>query len=276
MPAVLDADQRRKLEDALLRKAEEAIRALRRLAEGSDPDAVESQANSLVELLKTREFPTQRAAEFREAAKAIQRSAYQLSVDTLIREAERKGHHGDDKGRNEILNRAKAHFAKAVRFGADEEFRAGVERRVQASLLTSADGVDERTKKANARKLDLHDKPGPKPPGGIERRRAIRYMDPVLTVDIAGHRYRTVNWSIRGLLLEAYRGELAARIGDRLKLEIRCEDIPDHVPVRAVAHMVRVDKDRTALALSFPDMSEAVIELCHAMKEAGIQPEPER
>ena len=276
MPAVLDAEQRRKLEDALLRKAEEAIRALRRLSEGNDPDSVESQANSLSELLKAREFPSQRATEFREMAKAIQRNAYQLSVDTLIREAERKGHAGDDKGRNEVLTKAKAHFAKAVRFGADEEFRAGVERRVQAALMTSAEGVDERTKKANARKLEIHDKPGPKPPGGIERRRAIRYMDPVLTVDIAGHRYRTVNWSIRGVLLETYRGELGASAGERLKLEVRCEDIPDHAPVRAVAHVVRLDKDRSALALAFPDMSEAIIELCHAMKAAGIQPEPER
>lgn len=276
MPTVLDADQRRKLEDALLRKAEELIRALRRLAEGGDPEAVESQATTLAELLKTREFPTQRATEFREAAKSIQRDAYELSVDTLIREAERKGHAGDNQGRNEVLNRAKVHFAKAVRFGADEEFRAGVERRVQAALMTSADGVDERTKKANARKLEIHDKPGPKPPKGIERRRAIRYMDPVLTVTIAGHRYHTINWSIRGLLLEAYRGELALAAGARLKLEVRCDDLPGHVPLRAVARVIRIDKDRLALAIAFPDMSEAVIDLCHALKEAGIQPEPER
>ena len=276
MPAVMDADQRRKLEDALLRKAEEQVRALRRLAEAGDPDAVEQQANALSELLKTKEFPSVRAAEFRESAKSIQRNAYQLSVDTLIRQAERKGHAGDDKGRNELLNQAKAHFAKAVRFGADEEFRSGVERRVQAALMTSADGVDERTKKANARKLELHEKAGPKPPGGVEHRRANRYMDPVLTVQIGTHSYRTVNWSIRGLLLETYRGELMLSVGARLKLDIRCDDIPDHPTVRAVARVVRVDKERMALAVAFPDMSEAIIDLCHALKAAGIQPELER
>lgn len=276
MPAVMDADQRRKLEDALLRKAEEYVRTMRRLSEGTDPDAVEAQANTLAELLKAKEFPSQRATEFRETAKSIQRNAYQLSVDTLIREAERKGHAGDDKGRNEVLTKAKAHFAKAVRFGADDEFRSGVERRVQAALMTTADGVDERTKKANARKLEIRETGGPKPPGGIERRRAIRYMDPVLTVEIAGHRYRTVNWSIRGLLLETYRGELMVSAGTRLKLDIRCEDIPDHRIVHAVAHVVRLDKDRHALAVTFPEMSEAIIELCHALKAAGIQPEMER
>lgn len=276
MPAVMDAEQRHKLEEALIRKAEEHVRAMRRMAEGNDPDVVEQQANTLADLLKAKEFPSQRATEFRETAKALQRNAYQLSVDTLIREAERKGHAGDDKGRNEVLTKAKTHFAKAVRYGADDEFRSGVERRVQAALLTTADGVDERTKKANARKLELTEKPGPKPPGGVERRRAIRYMDPVLTVDIAGHRYRTVNWSIRGLLLETYRGELMVSAGTRLKLDIRCEDVPDHPAVHAVAHVIRLDKERHALAVAFPEMSEAIIELCRAMKSVGIQPEMER
>jgi len=276
MAAVMDADQRRKLEDALLRKAEEQIRAMRRLAEGNDPDVVEERANALAELLKTKEFPSQRATEFREIAKSIQRNAFQLSVDTLIRDAERKGHAGDDKGRNEVLTKAKIHFAKAVRFGADDEFRSGVERRVQAALMTTADGVDERTKKANARKLEIRETSGPKPPGGVERRRAMRYADPVLTVEIAGHRYRTINWSIRGMLLETYKGELMVSFGTRLKLDIRCEDIPDHPVARGIAHVVRVDRDRNALAVTFPEMSEAIIALCHAMKGAGIQPEMER
>lgn len=276
MPAVMDAEQRHKLEEALIRKAEDQLRVMRRTAEGSDPDAVEQQANTLAELLKAREFPSQRATEFREVAKSLQRNAYQLSVDTLIREAERKGHAGDDKGRNEVLTRAKTHFAKAVRYGADDEFRSGVERRVQAALLTTADGVDERTKKANARKLELTEKPLPKPPGGIERRRANRYMDPILTVDIAGHRYRTINWSLRGLLLETYRGELMVSAGTRLKLSIRCEEAPDHPAVNSIAHVVRVDKDRRALAVTFPEISEAIIALCRAMKSVGIQPELER
>jgi len=272
----MDAEQRRKIEDALLRKAEELVRSMRSLAEAGNPDPVEQQANTLAELLKVKEFPSQRAAEFREIAKGIQRNVFQLSVDTLIREAERKGHAGDDKGRNEILTQAKAHFAKAVRFGADDEFRQGVERRVQAALLTTADGVDERTKKANARKLEIRETGGPKPPGGVERRRAIRYMDPVLTVEIAGRSYRTVNWSIRGLLLETYRGELAAVAGDRLKLGIRCEDIPNHPSSRVVAHVARIDKERMTLALAFPEMSTVIIDLCRAMKNIGIQPEIER
>jgi len=280
MPAVMDAEQRRKLEDALLRKAEALVRQLRQAAESGNPANVDAQAAIMTELLKAREFPTQRATEFREATKTIQRSAYQLSVDTLIGQAERRGHAGDDKGRNELISKAKEHYAKAVRFGADEEFRSAVERRVQAALMTSKDGIDDRTKQAAARKLEQHDV-GAKAPGGIERRRCIRYMDPVMTVELGGHKYQTVNWSIRGLLLENYRGELELSPGDRVKLDVHCADVPDPCGAaggggRQVAHVVRVDAERNALALDFPEMSTVILDLVHRMKDAGIKPEPER
>lgn len=277
MAAVMDAEQRRKLEDALLRKAEALVRQLRQAAESGNPANVDAQAAIMTELLKAREFPTQRAAEFRETTKTIQRSAYQLSVDTLIGQAERRGHAGDDKGRNELITRAKEHYAKAVRFGADEEFRSAVERRVQAALMTSKDGIDDRTKQAAARKLEQHDV-GAKAPGGIERRRCIRYMDPVMTVELGGRKYQTVNWSIRGLLLENYRGELELSPGDRVKLDVHCTDVPEvgTVSGRQVAHVVRVDAERNTLALDFPEMSTVILDLVHRMKDAGIRPEPER
>lgn len=275
MPAVMDAEQRRKLEDALMHKAQDLIRQMRANAELGNPERVDAQALMLAEILKTREFPSQRATEFRELAKSVQRAAYQLSVNTLLHQAEQRAHAGDDKGRNEILTRAKAHFGMSIRFGADDEFRHGVERRVQAALMTTAEGVDERTKKAAARRLEQHDT-GPKPPGGIERRRAIRYMDPPLTVDLGGAHYRTTNWSLRGLLLENYRGEPGLSVGDKVKLDVHCDELPSIPPGRQIARVVRVDQDRLALALDFGDMSTVVIELVHAMRDAGMKPEAER
>ncbi len=276
---VMDADQRRKLEDQLLRKAEESIRTLRQEAETGEPARVDSLAEGLAGLLKTREFPSLRAAEFRDLARAIQRGAYQRSVDSLLVQAERCGHRGDEKGRNALLTRAKDHFAKALRFGADDEFRHGVERRVQATLMTSKDGVDDRTKQAAKRKLDQHDV-GAKPPNGIERRRSIRYMDPVLVVEAEGRRCRTINWSTRGLLIDLPPEDFAHDVGDKLRLELHCPEIPETAGHphggRQVAHVVRIDPDRRVVALSFPDISTVVLDLTHAMKEAGIKPEPER
>ena len=271
---VMDANQRKKAEDALMRKAEELVRRLRAEAESGPPDRVDAQAAMMTELLKSREFPSVRAGEFRELTKSIQRNSYQRSVDALLSQAERCGHKGDDKGRNEWLTKAKDHFGKAIRLGADDEFRHAVERRVQAALLTTKDGEDDRTKQANARKLEQHDT-GAKPPNGIERRRAIRYMDPVLTVEVDGRRFTTVNWSIRGFLLEPYHGELGLSEGDKLRLDIHCAEVPGGGG-RQVAHAVRIDPDRHTLAVTFPEMSTVVLDLVHAMKDAGIHPEPER
>jgi hypothetical protein len=145
---VMDAEQRRKLIDALLRKAETALRNMRLVGQGGDADRVDAMAEAMTALLKEKEFPSQRATEFRETVKAVQRDSHCLCVDLRLVEAERLAHAGDEKGRNERLTKAKEHFAKAIRFGAGEDFRHGVERRVQAVLLTTRDGVDERTKQA--------------------------------------------------------------------------------------------------------------------------------
>lgn len=271
---VMDAEQRRKLIDALLRKAEAAVRQMRTVAQGGDADRVDAMADAMAALLKEREFPSQRATEFRETVKGIQRDAHCLCVDQRLSEAERLAHGGDEKGRNERLAKAKEQFAKAIRFGADEEFRHGVERRVQAVLLTTRDGVDDRTKQAAKRRLEQHDT-GAKPPDGIEHRRAIRYMDPVLAVTADGVRFTTINWSTRGLLIEPYRDDLGWSPGDRLRLDLSCAELPG-VGGRQTATVVRIDEERHALALSFPDISTVVLALMHALKDAGIKPEPER
>ncbi|MGQ9365675.1 hypothetical protein [Azospirillum sp. ST 5-10] len=276
MSAMMDAETRKKLEDALLRKAEASIAQLRRLAEGDNAEAVEQTAAMIGEILKAREFPSQRAAEFREVLKTIQRDAYARSVDTLVGQAERRGHAGDEKGRNEILAQAKQHYGKAIRYGVGEDFRRGVERRVQAALMTSADGVDERTKAAGARKLAQRDSAASLPQGVRERRRAIRYAEPPLTVVLGGVRYRTANWSARGLMVDGYRGELGLGPRDRVKVELLCDELPGRLPARQVAMVVRYDPERSALALDFPTISTVILDLSRALKDAGIIPEPER
>lgn len=280
MPAVLDVEQRRKIEATLIGKAVDIVRAMRSTAEGDNPEAVDTQAQALTELLKAKEFPSIRSGEFREQAKLLQRCAYQRSVNTLLARAERRAHAGDEKGRNELLTQAKDHFAKSLRFGADEDFRHGVERRAQALLMTTADGVDQRTKTASARKLEQQDRQnnaGPKPPDGIERRRCRRYGDPVLAVDAGGVHYHTVNWSIRGLLLEPYRPEDAPALGSRVRLTIRCADLPANLPpLSQTGVVVRQDPERRLMAIAFADISTPLLDLLHTLKDAGIQPEPER
>ena len=109
-----------------------------------------------------------------------------------------------------------------------------------------------------------------KAPGGVERRRAIRYIDPVLTVEIAGVKYKTLNWSTRGLLLEEFAEPL--EIGSFVKTCLSSEEVPGGG--RGWAKVVRRMPKRHELALEFPDISTVVLALMHEMKLAGIRPEP--
>lgn len=273
MPA-LDADQKRKLEAALILKATEVVAHMRRFAESAAAEQVEKIAEALDKLVKTKEFPTSQSKQFQDVSKTVQRSAYQLSVDKLLGESEEKARSGDEKARNETLTKAKEHFSKALRFGADGEFRAAVERRVQQVLMTSKEGVDDRTKLAAKRKLDqAAAAQGKKSFSGVEHRRARRYGDPALEVTIDGLRYATVNWSTRGLLLEPYRPEANLYKGLKVKMEIVCPGSAGGG--RQFGRISRVDEAR-GVAVDFGEISTVILELMHQMRGAGIQPEAER
>ena len=183
--AVLDADKRQKVAEALLRKAEGLIREMTAMIEAGDPARIDSLADSFAEVVKTSGFPPQRAGEFRATVKQLQLHSRQLATEAMMAKAEDRARAGDEKGRNEMLTLAKEHFGKAIRYGADDEFRGAVDRRVQTILLTTKEGIDDRTKAAAKRRLETRDSRS-KAPGGVERRRAMRYAAPTLVAIIGG------------------------------------------------------------------------------------------
>lgn len=265
-------DLRRKIEEALLRKADLYIRCLRRAAEEAQIDTVEVILPQLAALLKVKEFPTVHSERFRETSRAIALEAYRRSVEILLYQAEHNAREGDEKARNEALASAREHFAKAIRSGADEEFRATIERRVRATLLTTAAGVDERTKQHAARKLAErgHDVAAP---GGKERRRAIRFAAPALTVDMDGHVFTTSNWSQHGLLIEGWSGRPPLKPGDRVRLLLGCAGID--TTDRQAGRVVRVDAAGRKVAVEFPEISTIVLDLIKSMKRLGMPPRPQ-
>lgn len=270
--ATPDVDQKRKLEAALILKATEVVDHMRRIGEAGAAEQVEKLAEALERMLKSKEFPSAHAGQFREVSKMVQRSAFQLSVDNLLGAAEEKARGGDDKGRNDVLTKAKDHFSKALRYGADVEFRGAVERRVQTVLMTSKEGVDERTKQAAKRKLELENASA-KAHKGVERRRARRYGDPSLDVTIDGLRYATINWSTRGLRMEPFRPEAGFYAGMKVKMELKCAGVGGGG--RQLGRVVRVDEGES-VSVDFGEISTVILDLMHHMREEGIQPEMER
>jgi len=272
--AVMDAEARKKMVDALMRRAESLIRALREATERSEePTRVEALVDQLSDVLKQPGFPTQRATEFRDFGRTAALNARRLAMETMFGKAEIAARDGDEKVRNELLTLAKEHYGKALRHGADENFRDAVEKRVQMILQTTKEGIDDRTKAAAKRKLEERGGGNSKAPGGRERRRAIRYVTPKFQLLVEGARYSTINWSTRGLAIGPYRGELGVREGDRVRVDISCAEAG--VSGRAAATVVRVLNDRGFFAVEFPDICTVILEIAHKLKSGGIIPDPE-
>ena len=262
-------EERKKVQDTLLRSAEQIIRQMKTESDLGHVDQLERSATKITELTKQKDFPTQRAQEFLRTIKLIQLEAHERRVGDILNDLIHRLRGGAEDIKNEMLAKARESLSLAVRFGADEDFRHSIDRRLQVIELTTGEGIDKRAKAEAARRTELHDTVC-KAPGGVERRRAIRYIDPVLCVDINGTRYKTLNWSTRGLLLEGFTEPL--ELGSHVKAFISSEDVPGGG--RAWARVVRRIPKRQELALEFPDISTVILALMHEMKVEGIRPEP--
>ncbi len=262
-------DERKKVQDTLLRSAEQVMRKMKDDADYGRIENLAHEAERITELTKQKEFPTQRSQEFLRAIKIIQCDAYEHLVGDLLNGLIHRLRSGDEDAKNDILTKVRENVALAIRFGADESFRTSVDRRLQVIQLTTGEGIDKRAKAEAARKTELHDTVS-KAPGGVERRRAIRYVDPALTMEIGGIKYKTLNWSTRGVLLEGFSEPL--ELGSFVKATLSSQDVPGGG--RTWAKVVRRIPKRHELALEFPDISTVVLALMHEMKLAGIRHEP--
>ncbi|CAK0749143.1 PilZ domain-containing protein [Azospirillaceae bacterium] len=269
MAQVMDSASRFKLEETALRQAEAAMRDLRPLAEVLYPEVFEEHSKVIVEILKIKEFPHQRRKEFTEELVGLKKICYQKYVENLLNQASEFARNGNDAARNELLGKAKQFFGLALRHGAGPEFKMAVERRLAIILMTRQQGIDDATKRAATRKLaDVAAEAEMNRYHGVERRRAIRYVSPHLVADIGGVGYRTINWSVRGLLLEDYDGPLTE--GSRAKFYLTTPGVV--VGGWVSCRVVRRDEPPRTLAVDFGEMCTVVVDLAVAMKRQDHPP----
>ncbi|MBI1777335.1 MAG: PilZ domain-containing protein [Proteobacteria bacterium] len=268
--AVQSAQSRQELEQALVKRAEAEFEKMIGDAANGNPDAVERKSNRVAEIAKDKAFPMARRKEFQDRCKLLLRQAYEMSVNLFLDDANGAVRAGDEERKNKLITKAKEHYSMALRAGADEDFKLAVKRKLEMIGMTSPAGTSEKAKKAAE---DEAAKPQPvsKAPNGVERRRAIRYNDPLVTATIAGTSYKTVNWSIRGLLIEAYQGPLA--VGDKVTIGVSWEGSKE--AGLSPARVVRRDAEAGLIAVEFNGIDGNMLRLAHAMRLQEIAPSPE-
>jgi hypothetical protein len=267
-PAV-SKPSREELERQLVKRAEAEIERMLADAANGIPDAVERKSKRVADIAKDKNFPIKERREIQDRCKHLLRQAYEVSVNLYLDDACAATRANDEKKKNTMLTKAKEHYGLALRAGADEDFKAAVKRKLDNIGLTSPVGTSEKAKKA-AEDEAAKPQPATKAPNGNERRRCIRYVDPMVTATIGATRYNTRNWSIRGLLIENYRGPLQA--GDKLTVGVAWEGSKE--AGLSPARVVRKDAEENLLAVEFNGIDGNMLRLAHAMRLQEIAPTP--
>lgn len=94
-------------------------------------------------------------------------------------------------------------------------------------------------------------------PRGKERRKDRRLPLPIFTVRLDGQAYHTVNWSLGGLLVEAYAGD--RKEGEAVEIDIKAKDATADFRMRIAVKVIRV-VTAESIALQFEAMSTEIYE----------------
>ncbi|MDY0881702.1 PilZ domain-containing protein [Dongia soli] len=91
---------------------------------------------------------------------------------------------------------------------------------------------------------------------GPEKRKDKRLLLPVFTVDLNGTTCSTVNWSLGGLLISDFVGEL--KEDSIITAEIKAKDSQADVHLRLPARVIRHDSQTGEVALKFEQMDPQI------------------
>ena len=255
-------------EQELIRRAQDGLRALRAAAESNNLKRVDEVGDRCLEILNSEGFPYQRKLELSETVKVIRRDCYQRSVTRLLGEALAAARNEDMDKRNALMGEAKSSMSVALRLGVAPEFKTSVQRKVDVILMTSAPGTDDKAKAAADADAESERRIA-QAPDGIERRRSVRYDEPVLQVMLGDQRGRTANWSIGGLLVEGI--VVPPTQGQRVRITLWYDGIGRRVRTQGTVVAIRPPGN---VALAFKAMVPDLLDLLHALRAEGIVPHP--
>jgi len=100
-------------------------------------------------------------------------------------------------------------------------------------------------------------------PADAERRAHPRYGEPVLAVGIGKDTFKTINWSMGGMAVEGYKGNLS--VGSIFKIvSLARADGGAASEVGIEARVIRLEKDGSEMGLSFLEVDGRAYALLQA------------
>jgi hypothetical protein len=192
--------------------------------------------------------------------KLIEFVAYEKSFEHLLADGRAAIRGGHPEALAPLLKTAGTLMSELRKRGLDQAAYDGLKEKLVILRETAIPGSSI---KAKTHRTEL----GPKP-FDMEQRMFVRYTDPSLFVTIAGHCYRTVDWSLGGLLLAAVEHS-PAPVGGMVSVQMKVESCPLRTDL---AKIVRHNGESQELALQFRRFGAALMAIKKDCAALGIDP----
>lgn len=228
-----------------------------------DPESVTEQIEMLRSNIREPNIPVDFRRNCETKMVAIERESYTRHVSLLLDRAIEEARTGDEKAKGQHLTAARTFFSVALKLGAGEEFKESVRKKIEIVLATSASGTSERAKKHTTSTADLRTVAEDQ-----KLRRFTRFADPRLVVGIGVQNYKTVDWSLGGLLVANFTMDLFPDTPVLLTLSIEDDDFKHKCPSRVVA----IDAGKQTLAIRFDAGASALLPIMDRCRKLGITP----
>ena len=228
-------------------------------AESAQVEKVERCADALFNIITLSMFPRNKIDPFNNKINELREVAFRRRISNIIGELKVNLRNGDFAIDSDVIGEIHKYVSLALVCGADNEYRDEIMAeisRIKIAGNCNLEGADASIlSKSNGISYN-------------EKRRTLRFAKPSLCITIDGLRYKTVDWSPCGLLIDNYVAPICN--GDHLRLHVNSADANGGGLIcgRAVERPELHNK----LAIDLEDLSPIILNLMHELKTRGIQP----
>jgi hypothetical protein len=227
------------------------------------PDSVTDQMEMLRSNLRDPSIHSDIRRSFEARMVAIELEAYTRRVSILLDRAIEEARAGDQKAKGQDLAAAREYFAVALKLGAGEEFKETVRKKIEIVLATTASGTSIKAKQNTTSLSDM------RAVSEVQKlRRFTRFTSPVMLVGIGTQNFKTLDWSLGGLLVGNFTTDLFPDTQVGLTISIDEDDFTH----KCVSRVVAVDSGKQTLAVRFEAGASALLPIMDRCRKLNLTP----
>ena len=250
-----------------LKQGQESLDKIIAHAENREFDSMDEEAKRLLTIIAHPHFPSQRAKLFIDMVSAAKIRMHIKESQRLLKAVSDASVSGNLAARQEAVNEARLHAARAVKAGANPAISTRIDQIIGILEQTTKPGIDAAAKAEAVRRTTVS---AEWTGGKIDRRKAIRISSPRLNVLINGCEAYTGDWSMYGLRIIKISGSF--QVGDKVRLRLQAIGM-DEPTEMLIARVVRHDAVENILSVEFPAISVQVLKIAKHLKTLGIDME---